>query len=125
LQLKAAKRRENAAHGVSRGLDMQKDEAPEGRKRNCISPEKENISRGDGTPSDSTHIIGFNPPSSCARPDSRGRLSPHESSPHESVLPTHAQLLSGLQINAELIRSRLDRKPARSVTFATKAAWAG
>jgi hypothetical protein len=39
--------------------------------------------------------------------------------------PTHAQLLTGLNITAELIRSRLDRKPARSVAFATKTAWAG
>ena len=42
-----------------------------------------------------------------------------------SVAPTHAQLLSGLDVTAELIRSRLDRKPARSVTFETKTAWAG
>jgi recombination protein RecA len=36
--------------------------------------------------------------------------------------PTHAQLLNGLQIEGELLRSRLERKPARSVTtaFATK-----
>jgi hypothetical protein len=39
--------------------------------------------------------------------------------------PSHAHLLTGLQINAELIRSRLDRKPVRSVMFATKTAWAG
>ena len=38
---------------------------------------------------------------------------------------THTQLLTGLNITADLIRSRLDRKPARSVTFATKTAWAG
>jgi hypothetical protein len=38
---------------------------------------------------------------------------------------THAQLLTGLEITAELILSRLDRKPAHSVTFATKTAWAG
>jgi hypothetical protein len=38
---------------------------------------------------------------------------------------THAHLLTGLEINAELIRSRLDRKPARSIAFATKTAWAG
>ena len=38
---------------------------------------------------------------------------------------THAQLLTGLNITAELIRSRLDRKPARSIAFATKTAWAG
>ncbi len=37
----------------------------------------------------------------------------------------HMQLLTGMNINAELIRSRLDRKPAHSVTFATKTAWAG
>ena len=41
------------------------------------------------------------------------------------ICPTHAQLLTGLNINAELIRSRLDRKPARSVMFITKTAWAG
>ena len=38
---------------------------------------------------------------------------------------THAHLLTGLHITAELIRSRLDRKPARSIAFATKTAWAG
>jgi len=37
--------------------------------------------------------------------------------------PAHAQLLDGLQIEGELLRSRLQRKPAQSVTaaFATKA----
>jgi recombination protein RecA len=44
---------------------------------------------------------------------------------HELDLPSHAHLLTGLDINTELIRSRLDRKPARSITFATKTAWAG
>src|ERR1700733_2959621 len=39
--------------------------------------------------------------------------------------PPHTQLLTGMNINAELILSRLDRKPAHSVTFATKTAWAG
>jgi hypothetical protein len=39
--------------------------------------------------------------------------------------PSHVHLLTELQINAELIRSRLDRKPARSITFETKTAWAG
>jgi hypothetical protein len=36
--------------------------------------------------------------------------------------PTHAQLLDGLQIQGELLRSRLERKPAGSVTaaFTTK-----
>jgi hypothetical protein len=39
--------------------------------------------------------------------------------------PAHTHLLTELQIHAELIRSRLDRKPAHSVTFETKTAWAG
>jgi hypothetical protein len=39
--------------------------------------------------------------------------------------PTHAQLLSGLEMNLELIRSRMERKPARSIRFESKAAWAG
>ena len=38
--------------------------------------------------------------------------------------PTHAQLLTGLEITAD-IRSRLERKPARSVMVASKTAWAG
>jgi recombination protein RecA len=38
----------------------------------------------------------------------------------------HAQLLTGLEITAELMRSRLDRKPARSTAaFASKTAWTG
>ena len=43
----------------------------------------------------------------------------------DNIGPTHAQLLTGLDITAKLIRSRLDRKPARSVMFETKTAWAG
>jgi hypothetical protein len=41
--------------------------------------------------------------------------------------PTHAQLLTGLELTAEVVRSRLERKPARSaeITFASKTAWAG
>jgi hypothetical protein len=42
---------------------------------------------------------------------------------HEA--PSHTQLLTGLEINAELIRSRVDRKPACSVRFEAKTAWAG
>jgi len=40
-------------------------------------------------------------------------------------LPTHAHLLTGLNIHAVLNCSRLERKPSRSVSFATKTAWAG
>ena len=46
----------------------------------------------------------------------------------QSVLsskPSHSQLLSTVEIHAELIRSRLERKPAQSITFETKTAWAG
>ena len=41
--------------------------------------------------------------------------------------PTHAQLLTGLEITAELVRSRMERKPVHSaeITFASKTAWAG
>jgi len=39
--------------------------------------------------------------------------------------PSHAQLLTQLQIHADLIRSRLDRKPAQSITFESKTSWAG
>ncbi len=39
--------------------------------------------------------------------------------------PSHAHLLIGLKITMELTRSRLERKPAQSVIFKTKTAWAG
>ncbi len=82
----AAKRRQNAAHGVSRGLGAQEDEAPEGRKKTFVSEKSARFAE-----------------------------------------PTHAQLLTGLEITAEVARSRMDRKPAGSaeVTFASKTAWAG
>ena len=41
------------------------------------------------------------------------------------VHPAHAELLTNLEIQAELIRSRLERKPTQSVTFTAKTAWAG
>ena len=55
-----------------------------------------------------------------------GRKKNRMPEPHTPEFPCfpHTQLLTGLNINAE-IRSRLERKPARSVTFATKTAWAG
>ena len=81
----AAQRRKNAAHGASRGFTAEDQQAPEGRKKNCVPVET---------------------------------LS--EASP-----PSHANLLTKREIHAELIRSRLDRKPARSIAFETKTAWAG
>lgn len=55
-------------------------------------------------------------------------LSSNQSSKNSATQdwrPSHAHLFTELEINAELIRSRLDRKPARSITFETKPAWAG
>jgi len=43
----------------------------------------------------------------------------------QELRPAHAQLLTGLRIQAELIHSRLERKPMRSVIFAARTAWAG
>ncbi|HUA14195.1 MAG TPA: hypothetical protein VMG31_02790 [Verrucomicrobiae bacterium] len=43
----------------------------------------------------------------------------------DSILPTHADLLTGFEIKAELALSRLNRKPAYSVMFPTRTAWAG
>ncbi len=54
-------------------------------------------------------------------PEGRTKITP----PAPPKYPAHAQLLTGLNITAELIRSRLDRKPVHSVAFATKTAWAG
>jgi hypothetical protein len=47
----------------------------------------------------------------------------YQLSAKEELWPAHAQLLDGLQVEGELLRSRLQRKPAQSVTtaFATKA----
>ena len=83
LKLSAAKRRQNAAHGVSRGAEISNVKAPRERKKN-------NLTDCDFLPQ-----------------------------------PTHANLLSNLEINVELVRSRLERKPAQSVMFETQAAWAG
>ncbi len=42
-----------------------------------------------------------------------------------ATYPSHSHLFTGLAISMELIRSRLERKPARSVAFETRTAWAG
>ncbi len=56
-----------------------------------------------------------------------GNRTSEPSMDHQFALPTHAQLLTELEMTAELVRSRLDRKPVRSaeITFASKTAWAG
>jgi hypothetical protein len=47
----------------------------------------------------------------------------YQLSAKEKIGPAHAQLLNGLQVEGELLRSRMQRKPAQSATtaFATKA----
>src|SRR4029077_16852711 len=57
--------------------------------------------------------------------DGRKKICTIAETPTEFSYPSHAHLLTELQIHAELIRSRLDRKPAHSVMFETKTAWAG
>jgi hypothetical protein len=95
LEGSAPARPKNAAHGPSASLrvnasrgSVDKDvEAPEGRKKICLTGQ----------------------------------------SAFDLKNVTHTQLLTGLDITAELIRSRLDRKPSRSTStaFASKTAWAG
>ena len=58
---------------------------------------------------------------------SRKKPSAVSHQPSGKVLPAHARLFEGLRVEGELLRSRLERKPAASVTttFTTKAKWAG
>jgi hypothetical protein len=67
---------------------------------------------------------GLNPQKGQA-PEGRHTICETEETPLEFSSPSHANLLTELEIHAELIRSRLDRKPTRSITFETKPAWAG
>jgi hypothetical protein len=90
--VEAAERRKSAAHGASRGLPAENEQAPEGRKKNSLRSEIAHEANID---------------IATATPDA----------------PTHANLLSGLGIKIELIRSRLDSKPSHSVTFETTTAW--
>ena len=52
------------------------------------------------------------------------RMQPADS---DFLAPSHAQLLTEREITAEVVRSRLERKPTSSaeITFASKTAWAG
>jgi hypothetical protein len=54
-------------------------------------------------------------------------FKPSASENFANDLPAHAQLLTNVEINAELVRSRMERKPVRSaeITFTSKTAWAG
>ena len=76
--------------------------------RKCrASPEIETESRRDGTEPGGAEDPVYDVPNSS-----------------QAAHPSHAYLLTGLNINAEFC-SRLERKPARSVSFATRTAWAG
>jgi hypothetical protein len=59
-------------------------------------------------------------------PEERKKISAVEQSAVSQLpLPSHAQLLTELEISAEILRSRMERKPVRSaeITFASKTAW--
>jgi hypothetical protein len=55
------------------------------------------------------------------------KLGPGIQQHSQFVSPTHAQLLTDLEITAEIARSRMERKPVGSaaIRFASKTAWAG
>jgi hypothetical protein len=65
------------------------------------------------TPDGSVEAHGF----------SHAALASKGSRPLAPEVPTHARLLDGIHVEGELLRSRLERKPVRSVTaaFTTKA----
>ncbi len=65
--------------------------------------------------------LGLTPEEGPA-PEGRNKISATEKRSPECSTPSHAQFLTGLNINAELIRSRLERKPTQSVMFETQAA---
>ena len=93
--LGAAERRKSAAHGASRG-EVQID------TRQAPEGRKKTLLRSEDHCADHALTDAGTEPA-----------------------PTHTHLLSGLKINIAMICSRLDRKPAHSVTFETKTAWAG
>jgi hypothetical protein len=98
--VEAAERRKSAAHGASRGeVQIDTRQAPEGRKK--ILLRSDDHCTDDALTDHALTDAGTEP------------------------APSHAHLLSGLKINIAMICSRLDRKPAQSVTFETRTAWAG
>jgi hypothetical protein len=71
-------------------------------------------------------VLRFAGKKRCAtRPLSSNSQSAKKMKP-EQPIPSHAQILGGLQVQVELMRSRLERKPSASVSaFETNTAWAG
>jgi len=54
------------------------------------------------------------------------RLQYESSEQTRAASPAHAQLMEGFEVQVELLRARLQRKPVASVTsFRSHAAWAG
>ena len=95
LQAEAAERHKSAAHGASRG----------------------EVQIGTRQAPEGRKKLPVGP---------EGHSTEHAvTDPWTEPAPTHAHLLSGLKINIAMICSRLDRKPAHSVTFETKTTWAG
>jgi hypothetical protein len=108
LQLGSQKVLEKALNS-QQSDSSRKAAAWESPARQCrVSAEERTESRRDGTSSVGVHDA-----------------VDHDSNSSQFANPSHANLLTELKINAELIRSRLDRKLARSITFETKTAWAG
>jgi hypothetical protein len=68
--------------------------------------------------------VGESPARECRVEVEKQNESPRDDIPAR-IAPSHAQLFTGVNITMELIRSRLDRKPAQSVIFDTRTAWAG
>ncbi len=67
-------------------------------------------------------------PRACRGGVSRGStIQNNESAPEGQKKPTHAQLLTEIEITAEVVRSRMKRKPARSaeIIFTSQTAWTG
>jgi hypothetical protein len=97
-------------------LQLGSENEPAAEQRKNAAHSLPRASRGGGA----SHGIGME---DDADPEGRKKMNAPEDP--NSTEPAHAHLLTGLNINAELIRSRLDRKPAHSARFETKTAWAG
>jgi recombination protein RecA len=95
-EVSAAERRKNAAPSASRGSGAERSEAERSEAEEHEAPQE------------------------------RKKLYAAAQTALDFSNPAHAQLLIGLEITAELMRSRLERKPSRSTAaFASKTAWAG
>ena len=80
------------------------------------------VKRRQNTASGANRGLG---PQERHAPEERKKICTTTETPTEFSYPSQSHLLTGLEIHAEFIRSRLDRKPAHSITFETKTAWAG